>query len=167
EKRERTPVQLHPEQQRETISNDPLRECADASGKTFAEHQCCAWCRAGEKFLHDAEVAFPDDIDAIKNRHEENALRENTGRDKVEIGNVARVHHPAAGEYLTEDEQPKRGLESARDKFGEIVAQLAQLKFGDDKRLLDETCQRMNESCGGHGLCGLPKFVSDSGVEAG
>jgi hypothetical protein len=39
---------------------------------------------------------------------------------------------------LPEDEQPKGGLKGARDEFREIVAQLAQLKLGDNKRLLDE-----------------------------
>ena len=43
-----------------------------------------------------------------------------------------------AGEHLPEDYQPKRGLEGAGDQFREIVAQLAQLKLGDDERLLDE-----------------------------
>jgi len=46
---------------------------------------------------------------------------------------------------LPKDEQPKRGLEGSGDEFREIVAQLAQLKFGDDKRLLDEAGQRVEK----------------------
>jgi hypothetical protein len=39
---------------------------------------------------------------------------------------------------LPEDQQPKRWLEGAGDEFREIVAQLAQLKLGDDERFFDE-----------------------------
>ncbi len=65
-------------------------------------------------------------------------MRQDAGSNEVQIGNIARVHHAAACEHLPEDEQPERGLEGAGDEFREIVAQLAQLKLGDDKRLLDK-----------------------------
>jgi len=48
------------------------------------------------------------------------------------------VHHAAACEYLPENEQPECGLKGASDEFREVVAQLAQLKLGDHKRLEDE-----------------------------
>jgi hypothetical protein len=65
------------------------------------------------------------------------------------------MHHPAAREHLAKDEQPERGLESACNKFGEIVAQFAQLEFGDDERLVNEADQRMKK-CGRH-VVGLSK----------
>jgi len=60
------------------------------------EHKCRARSRAGEEFLHNAEVALPDDVDAVKYGHEENALRQYAGSDEVQIRNVARVDRPAA-----------------------------------------------------------------------
>jgi len=56
-------------------------------------------------------------FDAVKNGDEQHALREDAGRDEVQIGNVARVHRAAAGEHLSEDEQPQRRLEGAADEF--------------------------------------------------
>src|ERR1035437_6170275 len=69
EERERAPIQLHPKKQRETVDDDSLRESADTSGEALAEYQCRAWSRTGEEFLHNAKVALPDDVDAVKNSH--------------------------------------------------------------------------------------------------
>ena len=87
-------------------------------------------------------------------------MRQDAGSNEVQIGNVTRVHRPAACEHLPEDEQPQRGLEGAGDEFREIVAQFAQLKLGDDERLLDETGERLDE-CGGHRV-GLAKALGRS-----
>jgi hypothetical protein len=65
------------------------------------------------------------------------------------------MHHPAAREHLAKDEQPERGLEGAGDEFGEIVAQFAQLKFGDDESLANEPDQRMDKY--GRHVVGLSK----------
>ena len=100
EERERAPIQLHPEQQRETVNDDRLRERADTSGEALAEHERRARSRAGEEFLHDAQVALPDDVDAIKYGHKENALRQDAGSNEVQIGNVARVHRPSCARTL-------------------------------------------------------------------
>src|ERR1035437_9612503 len=121
------------------VSRCALREGAETSGGALAKHQRGARSQAGEEFLHNAEIALPDDVDAEENGYEENALRQDAGSNEIQVRNIARVHRPAAGEHLPEDEQPKRGLEGAGDEFGEVVAQLAQLKLGDNKRLLDET----------------------------
>jgi len=96
QERERAPVEIHPEQEGETVHDGSLRECADAGGEAFPQHECRARGRAGEEFLNDAEVALPDDVDAVKYGHEEDALRQDPRGDEVQIGDVSRVHRPAA-----------------------------------------------------------------------
>jgi len=73
----------------------PAKECGYRQ-RSPCQHQRRARGGAGEKFLHDTEVALPYDIDAVKNGHEKNALRQNAGSNEVQIGNIACVHHSAA-----------------------------------------------------------------------
>ena len=82
-------------------------------------------------------------------------MRQDAGGNKVQIWNVTRMHHPAAREHLAKDKQPERGLEGAGNEFSEIVAQFAQLEFGDDECLANEADQRMDK-CGRH-VVGLSK----------
>src|ERR1039457_1621351 len=70
EERERAPIPLPPQKQRETQKEDSIRDSADTSGEALAEHKCRPRSGAGEEFLHNAEVALPDDVDAVKNGHE-------------------------------------------------------------------------------------------------
>jgi hypothetical protein len=82
-------------------------------------------------------------------------LREDAGSNEVQIRDITRVHHAAACEYLPEDQQPERWLEGTGNEFHEVVAQLAQLKLGDHKRLKDEA-GRCVDVCTAHGV-GLTK----------
>src|ERR1019366_5954246 len=107
EERDRAPIQLHLKKQRETVNDDSLRESADTSGETLAEHQCRAGSGTGEEFLQNAEIALPDDVHAVKNSNEENALHQDAGSNEVQIGNVACVHCPAAWGKIPHEQNTK------------------------------------------------------------
>ena len=78
-------------------------------------------------------------------------MRKNAGSDEVQIRDIAGMHHAAARKYLAENEEPQRGLECTGNELCEVVAQLAEFKFGNDESFIDEANQRMDE-CAGHGV---------------
>ena len=139
---QRVPAHLDSQQKRQHIDDDRLRQGADARRERFAQHQRGARRRADEELLNDPEVALPDDRDAVEDRDEEHALRQDARRHEVEVAQVAGRDRPDAGEDLPEHQQPQGRLHGARDQLGRVVAQLAHFQFGDDAGLPRETRDR-------------------------
>ncbi len=91
--------------------------------------------------MHDAQIALPDNGDAVKDGDEQDALGKDAGRHVIDVGNVAGGNGADLGEYLAEHQQPKRRLDRAGDEFRRIVAQLANFQLGDDEGFIDEAEQ--------------------------
>src|SRR5262245_22244627 len=85
--------------------------------------------------MRDAQIALPDDGDAIEDGEEAHALRQTGWRARLAVALVASWDRAEAGEGDTEDEQPKRWLDRAHKDVGRVVQELARLPFGDGERL--------------------------------
>ena len=60
-----------------------LRKSAHPCRQRLAQHQRRARRRTDQQFMHETQIAFPDDRDAVKNRDEQDALRQNARRQKI------------------------------------------------------------------------------------
>jgi hypothetical protein len=60
-------------------------DSAHAPGQGLAHHQCGSRRRANEVALKNAEIPFPDGGDAVEDRNEQHALREDVGRQEIEL----------------------------------------------------------------------------------
>src|SRR5579871_4811401 len=75
--------------------------------------------------MQHAKIAFPNCRNAIKNRHEDNALGENSRREKIQIA-LASSHDAAHPRHdLAEQDQPKNRLHRAAQHFPGIMKKLA------------------------------------------
>jgi hypothetical protein len=59
-----------------------------------------------QHLLEDAEVALPDDRDAVEDRRKEHALREDARRHEVQVSELSRGDGTRADEDLAEHQQP-------------------------------------------------------------
>ena len=66
---------------------------------------------AGEKFLDDTQVPLPNDGNAIKDSHEENALRENAGGDEIQVRDGASWQRPSPSKDLAKEAEAKAPVE--------------------------------------------------------
>lgn len=71
--------------ERDKVNDRGLQDAAESCGYRFAKNQGAAPCRTYQQFMHHAEVAFPDHCNAIEDRAEQHALREDAGRDEREV----------------------------------------------------------------------------------
>ena len=136
--RERRPVQLNARDERHQIDDGRLRYGAHSRRDRFAEDERAARGGAGEQLLQNAEVFFPDDVDAVEDRDEEHALREDAWREEAEVVEVAGGDGAHPPEHLAEDQQPERGLDRAAQDFRRVAAQLGQLGGDDGRRVAQE-----------------------------
>src|SRR5208337_5496311 len=112
---------------------------ADTCGNTFAQHQRGAWGRAGQEFVDQPQVPFPDDGDAVKDGDEKDTLGQDAGGHKVQVRQAAGGDGPRPAEDLPEHQQPQRRLYGAGEQFGGVVANFAQFQFGNNQRLTYES----------------------------
>ena len=136
------PVQVNAQQPGEQIDQHRLHQRAQAGGECLAQHQCHARRRADEQLVHHAEIAFPDDADAVENGEEQNALRENSRRHEIEIAQIAGRHGAQLGKDVAENQQPQRWLHCARQKIGRIAAQFEKFNFHQREALRGQAEQR-------------------------
>ena len=152
------PVELDAHRERHQVDDRPLRERTHSCRDRFAEHERAAWRGAGEQLLKDAEVALPDDADAEEDRDEEHALGEDARREKAEVVELAGRHGVQSPEDLSENQQPERGLDRARENFRRVAAQLDQLRGDDGPRVAQEYAEAESVSpaawpCAVRGRC--------------
>ena len=126
------------EDERDDVDDDGLDERPHAAGDGLAEDQRDARGGADQHLLHDAEVALPDDGDAVEDGDEERALGQHAGGQEVEVGQVPGAQDARLGQHLTEDDQPQDGLEGPGHQLVGVVDDLADLAIGDRQRIADE-----------------------------
>ena len=103
------------------VNDDGLHRSADTGRDRLAVDERGAMRGADQHLVNDAEVALPDDGDAVENGGEEHALRENARRHERQIADVAGGDAAHAAEDLAEDHQPQHGLHGARQHLGGIA----------------------------------------------
>ena len=94
------PANLDAHHESEQINDGGLHRAAKSRGGGLAVDQRGALRRADQKLVHDAQIAFPDDGDAVEDGDEENALRQDARRHEGEIADVAGGNAAHAAEHL-------------------------------------------------------------------
>lgn len=131
-------IQMDAEQQRQNINNDSLSQSAYSRRKRFAKNKSGTRRRTDQQFLQNAQVSFPDHADAIENRDEQHALRENAGNHEGEVIERTGWHGADAAEDLAEDQEPQGGLNRTRQQLCRIALQLSQFDIGKRQRVANE-----------------------------
>lgn len=153
---------MNPQEQGQQVDDERLRQAAHARRERLPQDERRARGRGDQQLVDDAQVALPDNADAIEDRDEEDALGENARGHEVQVGQAAGRNRPNLAEHLAEDDEPERRLHRARQQLGGVVAKLARLHVGDGERLVQEPCggfkwipgPRQSQTSRVVGLCG-------------
>ena len=121
------------------VNDNCLHDAAKSGSKRFAKNQRDAPGGTCQEFMHHAKIALPDDGDAIEDRAEQNALRENSRRDERQVAQLSGLDAANLRENLSEHHQPQHRLHRPRDDFSRIADELDQLYFHNRGTLAHES----------------------------
>ncbi len=131
----RLQAEADPHRRRAGIDDQRLADPSHARGQGLADNQGAARRRADHVAVQHAKVALPDGREAIEDGHEQHALRQDAGRQEIEVGAAADVEASHMRHDLPEQQQPEDRLHGAADEVEGVVAQLGHFRVGHGEDL--------------------------------
>ena len=122
------PVHLHAQHQRQQVYDDCLRQRAHPRRQRLAEHKGGSWRRTRQELVNNSQVALPDNGDTRKDGDKEDALGQDAGCHKIQVGPPSGGNGPHMTQDFAKNQQPQGRLDGSSEHIGRIVPQFTCLQ---------------------------------------